>query len=400
MKIKSVKSLEVLDSRGKPTILTTVFLEDGSTGTAMVPSGASTGTLEAHELNDNNLRRYNGFGKLKAVKNSNTRIAEALVDQNSLDQEKIDQRLIEIDGTPNKSSLGANSILAASLSVAKASASSMNTPLYEYINMTFNRMFSEKVQMSLPRPMLNIFNGGSHANNSIDIQEFMIIPSKNNDFNKGLSTTVGDEGGFAPDLKTNEEVIEHIIEAIEKSGYRFGEDIFLALDCAATEFFKSDKYVLEGEGKNLSTFEMIDYLEDLAKRFEIISIEDPLNENDWDGWAKITKQLKNTQVVGDDIFVTQEKLLQKGIESGAGNAILIKLNQVGTLSETLSCINLAKREGFETIVSHRSGETEDTFISDLSVGIDAKQIKTGAPARSERTAKYNRLLVIGNEIYP
>ena len=419
MKIKSVKSLEVLDSRGKPTILTTVFLEDGSTGTAMVPSGASTGTLEAHELNDNNLRRYNGFGKLKAVKNSNTRIAEALIDQDSLDQEKIDQRLIEIDGTPNKSSLGANSILAASLSVAKASASSMNTPLYEYINMTFNRMFSEKVQMSLPRPMLNIFNGGSHANNSIDIQEFMIIPSENNDFheglrmssevymklkdilsNKGLSTTVGDEGGFAPNLKTNEEVIEHIIEAIEKSGYRFGEDIFLALDCAATEFFKSDKYVLDGEGKNLSTFEMIDYLEDLAKRFEIISIEDPLNENDWDGWAKITKQLKNTQVVGDDIFVTQEKLLQKGIESGAGNAILIKLNQVGTLSETLSCINLAKREGFGTIVSHRSGETEDTFISDLSVGIDAKQIKTGAPARSDRTAKYNRLLVIGNEIYP
>ncbi len=419
MKIKSIKSLEVLDSRGKPTVMTTVYLEDGSKGSAMVPSGASTGSLEAFELNDNEPERYCGSGKIKSVENSNKKIFEGLAGLDASDQNLIDTTMIEIDGTKNKNNLGANSILAASLACARASASSANIPLYEYLNITFNKMFSTKAQMSMPRPMLNIFNGGSHANNTIDIQEFMILPSKNTDFKEGLrisaeiymnlkkilsqkgfSTTVGDEGGFAPNLKSNDEVINFIIEAIEKSGYKFCEDVFLGLDCAATEFFNEGKYSLDGEDRRLTTDEMIDYLKNIVAKYQIISLEDPLEENDWAGWTKLTKQCGEIQIVGDDIFVTQRKLLQKGIEERAGNAILIKLNQIGTLTETLSCIQLAKQRKFGTIISHRSGETEDTFISDLAVATDAKQIKTGAPARSDRTAKYNRLLVINDELYP
>ena len=419
MKIKSVRSLEVLDSRGKPTIMTSVYLEDGSKGTAMVPSGASTGSLEAYELNDNQPERYLGSGKLKAVENSNKKIFEGLAGLDASDQKLIDETMIEIDGTENKNNLGANTILAASIATARASASSANIPLYEYLNITFNKMFSTKVHMSMPRPMLNIFNGGSHANNTIDIQEFMILPSKNIPFKKGLrmstevymnlkillsqkalSTTVGDEGGFAPNLKTNDEVINFIIEAVDKSGYKFCEDIFLGLDCASTEFFHDGNYSLEGEGKSLKPDEMIDYLKNLVTKYQIVSLEDPLEENDWAGWAKLTKECGGLQIVGDDIYVTQRKLLQRGIDERAGNAILIKLNQIGTLTETLLCIELAKQHNFGTIISHRSGETEDTFISDLAVATDAKQIKTGAPARSDRTAKYNRLLVINDELYP
>ena len=418
MKIKSIKAIEVLDSRGRPTVYAFVNLKDGSKGEAYVPSGASTGSLEAHELRDSD-NRFCGLGVMQSVENINNIIQPSLINKDASDQEKIDKLMCELDATKNKSKLGANSILAVSLAVSRSAANSLNIPLYEYLNILYKKRFNREVQMSLPRPMLNIFNGGGHANNTIDIQEFMILPDVKFEFSeglrlstevymnlkkilseKGLSTTVGDEGGFAPNLRTNEEVIEHIIQAVEVSGMRYGEDIHLGLDCAATEFFQDGTYVLKGENKQLSSLEMIDYLKDLINKFQIISVEDPLDENDWDSWAKITAECPNTQIVGDDIFVTQSKLLDRGIKENAGNAILVKLNQVGSLSETMEAINLAQNNNFSTVISHRSGETEDSFISDLSVAVNAKQIKTGAPARSDRTAKYNRLLIINSELYP
>jgi len=418
MKIKSIKALEVLDSRGRPTIYTSVNLDDGSFGEAFVPSGASTGSLEAYELRDGD-GRFNGLGVRRSVKNITEIIQPNLISHNASDQKDIDNLMLELDGTHNKKKLGANSILAVSLAVSRAAANSLNIPLYEYLNILFKQTFSKNIQMSMPRPMLNIFNGGGHANNTIDIQEFMILPDTKFEFseglrlssevymnlkkilsNKGLSTTVGDEGGFAPNLNSNEEVIQNIIQSVEDTGLRFGEDIHLGLDCAATEFYEDDMYLLKGEKKQLTSNEMVDYMKNLIEKFGIISVEDPLDENDWSSWSEITSRCSGTQIVGDDIFVTQSDLLRKGIEEKAGNAILIKLNQVGSLSETLEAINLAKENNFGTVISHRSGETEDSFISDLSVAVDAKQIKTGAPARSDRTAKYNRLLIINSELYP
>lgn len=418
MKIKSIKALEVLDSRGRPTIYTSVNLDDGSFGEAFVPSGASTGSLEAYELRDGD-GRFNGLGVRRSVKNITEIIQPNLISHNASDQKDIDNLMLELDGTHNKKKLGANSILAVSLAVSRAAANSLNIPLYEYLNILFKQTFSKNIQMSMPRPMLNIFNGGGHANNTIDIQEFMILPDTKFEFseglrlssevymnlkkilsNKGLSTTVGDEGGFAPNLNSNEEVIQNIIQSVEDTGLRFGEDIHLGLDCAATEFYEDDLYLLKGEKKQLTSNEMVDYMKNLIEKFGIISVEDPLDENDWSSWSEITSRCSGAQIVGDDIFVTQSDLLRKGIEEKAGNAILIKLNQVGSLSETLEAINLAKENNFGTVISHRSGETEDSFISDLSVAVDAKQIKTGAPARSDRTAKYNRLLIINSELYP
>ena len=327
--------------------------------------------------------------------------------------------MIDVDGTANKSNLGANAILAVSLATARAAANSLNIPLYEYMNIAFKSSYEENCGMSLPKPMLNIFNGGAHANNSIDIQEFMIMPSDNFSFNEGLAksteiymhlkknlakkgfaTTVGDEGGFAPNFDSNEQVIEEVVAAVESAGLEYGKDIFLALDCASTELYKNGTYEISGENKILTKSEMVEYINDLVSKYDIKSVEDPFDEQDWESWKSLTALNPNVQIVGDDIFVTQKDLLKKGIEEKAGNSILIKLNQVGTLSETFETIALAKANGFGTIISHRSGETEDTFIADLSVAVDARQIKTGAPARSDRTAKYNRLLIIEDELYP
>ena len=418
MKIKQIDALEVLDSRGKPTIRTTVYLEDGSRGAAIVPSGASAGSFEAHELRDGDNSRYFGFGTLKAVEQVKG-LSNHLIGIESDDQNKIDTLLIDIDGTENKEKIGANSILSISLACARASTNSLNIPLYEYINILFNNLVSKENKFSMPRPMLNILNGGVHANNNIDIQEFMIIPSNKFSFKEGLrkaaevymhlknnldqnklSTTVGDEGGFAPNFESNEIVIEEIIKSIEETGMEYGEDISLGLDCASSELYKDKIYHLEGEGNKFSSDEMIDYLMDLVNKYQIISIEDPLDESDWSAWKKLSEKTNNLQIVGDDIFVTNKELLEKGIAEKVANSILIKPNQIGTLTETFQAIDLAKSNDYGTIISHRSGETEDTFISDLAVGVDAKQIKSGAPARSDRTAKYNRLLIIENELYP
>ena len=417
MKIKKIDSLEVLDSRGRPTVYSNIHLECGAKGSAMVPSGASTGSLEAHELRDGD-NRYLGLGTKKAAA-SIKELNDHLVGQRAEDQRSIDEIMIDIDGTSNKSNLGANAILAVSLATARAAANSLNIPLYEYMNIAFKSSYEENCGMSLPKPMLNIFNGGAHANNSIDIQEFMIMPSDNFSFNEGLTksteiymhlkknlakkgfaTTVGDEGGFAPNLDSNEQVIEEVVAAVESAGLEYGKDIFLALDCASTELYKNGKYEISGEKKILTKPEMVEYINDLVSKYDIKSVEDPFDEQDWESWKSLTALNPNVQIVGDDIFVTQKDLLKKGIEEKAGNSILIKLNQVGTLSETFETIALAKANGFGTIISHRSGETEDTFIADLSVAVDARQIKTGAPARSDRTAKYNRLLIIEDELYP
>ena len=417
MKIKKIDSLEVLDSRGRPTVYSNIHLECGAKGSAMVPSGASTGSLEAHELRDGD-NRYLGLGTKKAAA-SIKELNDHLVGQRAEDQRSIDEIMIDIDGTANKSNLGANSILAISLATARAAANSLNIPLYEYMNIAFKSSYEENCGMSLPKPMLNIFNGGAHANNSIDIQEFMIMPSDNFSFNEGLAksteiymhlkknlakkgfaTTVGDEGGFAPNLDSNEQVIEEVVAAVESAGLEYGKDIFLALDCASTELYKNGKYEISGEKKILTKPEMVEYINDLVSKYDIKSVEDPFDEQDWESWKGLTALNPNVQIVGDDIFVTQKDLLKKGIDEKAGNSILIKLNQVGTLSETFETIALAKANGFGTIISHRSGETEDTFIADLSVAVDARQIKTGAPARSDRTAKYNRLLIIEDELYP
>ena len=418
MKIKQIDALEVLDSRGKPTIRTTVYLEDGSRGAAIVPSGASAGSFEAHELRDGDNSRYFGFGTLNAVEQVKG-LSNHLIGIESDDQNKIDTLLIDIDGTENKEKIGANSILSISLACARASTNSLNISLYEYINILFNNLASKENKFSMPRPMLNILNGGVHANNNIDIQEFMIIPSNKFSFKEGLrkaaevymhlknnldqnklSTTVGDEGGFAPNFESNEIVIEEIIKSIEETGMEYGEDISLGLDCASSELYKDKIYYLEGEGNKFSSDEMIHYLMDLVNKYQIISIEDPLDESDWNAWKKLSEKTNNLQIVGDDIFVTNKELLEKGIAEKVANSILIKPNQIGTLTETLQAIDLAKSNDYGTIISHRSGETEDTFISDLAVGVDARQIKSGAPARSDRTAKYNRLLIIENELYP
>ena len=418
MKIAKITSFEVLDSRGRPTLCTKVILEDGSVGTAFVPSGASTGKLEAHELRDKDNSRYQGLGTIQAASNAES-VLKSLSDISPEDQQAIDERLIELDGTKNKSKLGANAILSISLACARAAANSLNTPLYEYLNIVYRNISGHKSSMSIPVPMLNIMNGGCHANNDVDIQEFMIIPSSKYPFKEGLmksvevymnlkkhlsdkghSISVGDEGGFAPNLGRSEEVLETIITSIEEIGLVYLDDISIALDCAASELYQDNFYHLAGEGKKLSSDQMVEYITELSKKYEIKSIEDPFDEGDWDSWKKFTKLNDNLQVVGDDIFVTQEEILKKGIDENAANSILVKLNQVGTLSETMRTISLAKENNFGTVISHRSGETEDTFISDLAVAVDAKQIKTGAPARADRTAKYNRLLIIEDELYP
>ncbi|MBT9832200.1 phosphopyruvate hydratase [Clostridium baratii] len=408
--IVDILAREILDSRSFPTVEVEVYLEDGTVGRAAVPSGASTGVFEAVELRDGDKDRFNGKGVLNAVKNVNEIIADELIGLNALDQVFIDKTLIELDGTKNKGKLGANAILGVSLAVARAAAEYLGLPLYQYVGGV-----NAKV---LPVPMMNIINGGEHADNSVDLQEFMIMPVGASTFGdalrmcsdvyhalkkllneKGYSTGVGDEGGFAPDLKSNEEAIEVIIEAVKKAGLEPGKDIFIALDPASSEFFEDGKYVLKHEGKTLSPKEMVDFYENLVNKYPIISIEDGMAEEDYEGWKIITERLgKRIQLVGDDLFVTNTERLKMGIEMGIANSILIKLNQIGTLTETLNAIEMANRAGYTAVISHRSGETEDTTISDLVVAVNAGQIKTGAPARSERVAKYNQLLRIAEEL--
>ena len=408
--IVDVNAREILDSRGNPTVEVDVTLEDGSFGRAAVPSGASTGAYEAVELRDGEADRFLGKGVMKAVTNVNTIIAPALLDSNALDQVAIDGLMLELDGTPNKSKLGANAILGVSLAVAKAAANYVGLPLYRYIGGVNAK--------ELPVPMMNILNGGKHADNNVDIQEFMILPAGASSFTealrmgaevfhnlksvlkkKGYNTAVGDEGGFAPNLSSNEEALEVIVEAIQKAGYKPGEDVFLGLDVAATELFKEGKYVLAGEGKTMISEQMIEFYNKLIGKYPVISIEDGLAEDDWDGWKKMTQALgKKIQIVGDDLFVTNTERVSKGIELGVANSVLIKVNQIGTLTETLNTIEMAKRAGYTAVVSHRSGETEDATIADIVVGVNAGQIKTGAPSRTDRVAKYNQLLRIEEEL--
>ncbi len=408
--IVDVVARQILDSRCFPTVEVEVYLEDGTVGRAAVPSGASTGMYEAVELRDGDKSQYLGKSVLKAVQNVNDTIAEELIGCNVYDQPYIDKLLIELDGTPNKAKLGANAILGVSLAVANAAAKSLDLPLYQYVGGV-----NAKV---LPVPMMNIINGGSHADNSVDLQEFMVMPVGAKTFSdalqmcaevyhtlkktlhdKGYSTAIGDEGGFAPDLKSNEEAIEVIIEAITAAGYKAGEDMFIAIDAASSEYYKDGKYVLEHEGKTLTAAEMVDFLEEWVNKYPIISIEDGMAEEDWEGWKLLTERLgKKVQLVGDDLFVTNTERLERGIDLGVGNSILIKLNQIGTLTETLNAIEMANRAGYTAVISHRSGETEDTTIADLVVAVNAGQIKTGAPARSERVAKYNQLIRIEEEL--
>jgi enolase len=409
--IVEIKAREILDSRGNPTIEVDVYLESGAMGRAAVPSGASTGENEAIELRDKDETRYLGKGVLKAVENVNNIIADELEGWDALDQVGIDRFLIQLDGTPNKSRLGANAILGVSLAVAKAAANHLGLPLYRYIGGV-----NAKV---LPVPLMNILNGGKHADNNVDIQEFMIVPVNVPSFSealrmgvevfhslksvlksKGYNTAVGDEGGFAPNLKSNIEAIEVILEAIEKSGYKPGKDVFLALDPAASEFYEDGKYIFFKSDKSEKTPEqMVKFYEELVKQYPIISIEDGMSEHDWEGWRMLTEALgEKIQLVGDDIFVTNIEIFSKGIEKGIANSILIKLNQIGTLTETLDCIELAKRNGYTAVISHRSGETEDTTIADLVVGTNAGQIKTGSASRTDRVAKYNQLLRIEEEL--
>ena len=408
--IVDIIAREILDSRGNPTVEADVVLESGATGRAAVPSGASTGSREAIELRDGDPKRYFGKGVLKAVEYVNTEIAEALLGLDGEEQTRIDHILCELDGTENKSRLGANAMLAVSCAVAKASAEDAGLPLYRY--------FGGAGPMSLPVPLMNVINGGAHANNSVDLQEFMIVPVGAPSFkealrwgaevfhtlkiiigNKGWPTQVGDEGGFAPDLKSNEEALTLLMQAIETAGYKPGEQIALALDCAASEFYKDGKYVLEGEGRSLSSAELTDLWADWAARYPIISIEDGMAEGDWAGWKLLTSKLgKKVQLVGDDIFVTNPKIFREGIKQGIANSILIKINQIGTLSETFAAIEMAKRAAYSNVISHRSGETEDSLIADLAVGTNAGQIKTGSLSRSDRTAKYNQLLRIEEDL--
>lgn len=402
---------EILDSRGNPTVEVEVFLEDGTIGHAAVPSGASTGAFEACELRDGDKARYGGKGVLKAVENVNSIIGPAIQGFDATEQAAIDKLMISLDGTDNKSKLGANAILGVSMAVARAAAKSLDLPLYQYLG-----GFNAK---ELPVPMMNILNGGAHADNNVDIQEFMIMPVGAEFFTealrscaevyhtlktvlkgKGLSTGVGDEGGFAPNLESNEEALEVICEAIKAAGYEPGKDFKLAIDAASSEFYKDGKYDLAGEGKIKTAEEMVDFYEYLVGKYPIVSIEDGLAEEDWDGWKVLTDRLgKKVQLVGDDLFVTNSKRLAKGIDMGVANSILVKVNQIGTLTEAFEAMELAKRSGYTCVVSHRSGETEDAIIADIAVAVNAGQIKTGAPARSERVAKYNQLLRIEENLY-
>ena len=408
--IVDIIAREILDSRGNPTVEADVLLESGVMGRAAVPSGASTGSREAIELRDGDGSRYLGTGVMRAVENVNTEISEALIGLDAQDQAFIDKTLIDLDGTDNKGRLGANALLAVSMAVAKAAAEESGLPLYRY--------FGGAGQMSLPVPMMNIINGGEHANNSLDIQEFMIIPVGVDSFREALrcgaeifhalkklldkaghSTAVGDEGGFAPNLGSHAEALEIITQAIQNAGYVPGKDVLLALDCAASEFYKDGKYHLSGENLQLSSAQFVDYLATLVDKFPIVSIEDGMAEGDWDGWKLLTDRLgKKVQIVGDDLFVTNTKILKEGIQKGIANSILIKINQIGTLSETFAAIEMAKRAGYTAVISHRSGETEDSTISDIAVGLNAGQIKTGSLSRSDRIAKYNQLLRIEEDL--
>jgi enolase len=409
-KIKSIYAREVIDSRGNPTVEADVLIDSGVMGRAAVPSGASTGSLEAVELRDGDAKRYLGKGVRQAVSNVNTEIQSALVGMDCFAQEAIDVRMIELDGTKNKGRLGANALLSVSLAVAKAAAAEKQTPLYRYLHSgdTF----------ILPVPMMNIINGGEHADNSVDMQEFMIVPTgascisdairygaevfhalKSVLHKKGLNTAVGDEGGFAPDLKSNIEAVEAILQAIEIAGFKVGADIHLGLDVASTEFYKNGKYELQSEGKSFDSNQFVDYLVDWVNQYPIITIEDGVAEDDWEGWKLLTEKIGNkVQLVGDDLFVTNTEILQKGIELGVANSILIKVNQIGTLSETLAAIKMAHAANYTAVVSHRSGETEDVTIADLAVATNAGQIKTGSLSRSDRVAKYNQLIRIEEEL--
>ncbi len=408
--IESIFAREVIDSRGNPTVEADVILQDGSRGSACAPSGASTGSREALELRDKDPGRYGGKGVLTAVNNVNLNIRDALVGGSVIEQAVLDQRMLDLDGTDNKSNLGANAILAVSLAISKAAANHLGIPLYSHIS----NLSGNKGNLTLPVPMMNIINGGEHADNNIDIQEFMIQPTGASSFTEALrygaevfhalksvlkkdrfNTAVGDEGGFAPDLPSNSAALDAIMEAIEAVGLAPGKDIHLALDCAASEFYQDGKYKLEGEGKIFDHAQFADYLESLTNAYPILSIEDGMDESDWEGWAKLSAQIGDTvQLVGDDLFVTNTDILAKGISEKIANSILIKFNQIGTLTETLSAINMAREAGYTSVISHRSGETEDTTIADLAVGTSAGQIKTGSLCRSDRVAKYNRLLRI------
>jgi enolase len=413
-KIVDIKAREILDSRGNPTIEADVVLDSGAFGSATAPSGASTGSREALELRDGDKSRYMGKGVLKAVGNVNSEIRDLLLGREGCDQRALDNAMIELDGTESKSRLGANAILAVSLAAAKAAAVEQKKPLYEYIS----DMQDDDQAYSLPVPMMNIINGGEHADNNVDIQEFMIQPVGSPTIaeaircgaevfhalksvlkKRGLNTAVGDEGGFAPDLPSNEAALEAIVEAISLTGYKLGDDITLALDCAASEFYHDGKYVLAGEGRSLSSEQFVDYLAELCNRYPIISIEDGQHEGDWAGWKILTDRLgKKIQLVGDDLFVTNTKILKRGIDEGIANSILIKFNQIGSLSETLDAIKMARDAGYTAVISHRSGETADTTIADLAVATSAGQIKTGSLCRSDRVAKYNRLIRIEEEL--
>ena len=408
--IVDVVAREILDSRGNPTVEADVLIESGVMGRAAVPSGASTGSREALELRDKDATRFGGKGVLQAVENINTEISEAIMGLDATDQSFIDRTLIELDGSENKGRLGANALLAVSMAVAKAAAEESGLPLYRY--------FGGSGAMQMPVPMMNVINGGAHANNSLDMQEFMIVPVGAPSFrdalrcgaevfqslkklleSKGLSTTVGDEGGFAPSLPNHEAAIQFILEAIDKAGYQPGADVVLALDCASSEFFRDGRYILEGEGMELSPGEFADFLATWADKYPIISIEDGMAESDWEGWRGLTERLgRRVQLVGDDLFVTNTKILREGIQLGIANSILIKVNQIGTLTETFAAIEMAKRAGYTAVISHRSGETEDTTIADIAVGTNALQIKTGSLSRSDRVAKYNQLLRIEEDL--
>jgi enolase len=408
--IVDIIAREIMDSRGNPTVEVDVLLESGVIGRAAVPSGASTGAKEAVELRDGDKSRYLGKGVLNAIENVNTEITEAIIGLDAEEQSFIDKTLIELDGTENKDRLGANAILGVSMACARAAAEESGLPLYRYLG--------GSAFMQLPTPMMNIINGGAHADNSVDIQEFMIVPAGLPTFRealragaevfhalkktlhaKGLATTVGDEGGFAPNLPSNESALQLIMESIEAAGYEPGKDIYLGLDCASTEFHKDGKYHLASEGAALTSAEFCDYLATLAGKYPIITIEDGMDEFDWEGWDLLTQRLgKNTQLVGDDLFVTNPKILREGIQKGVANSVLIKVNQIGTLTETFQTIEMAKRANYTAVVSHRSGETEDTTIADISVATNALQIKTGSLCRSERIAKYNQLLRIEEEL--
>ena len=409
-KIANIKGREVLDSRGNPTVEADVILEDGTIGSACAPSGASTGSREALELRDKDTSRYLGKGVLKAVEAVNAKIRDALIGKDAADQRALDNIMLELDGTENKANLGANAILAVSLAAAKAAAASLGKPLYAHIA----DLNGTSGKYSMPVPMMNILNGGEHADNNVDIQEFMVQPVAAKSFaealrigaeifhalkkvlnSKGLNTAVGDEGGFAPDLPSNEGALAVIQEAVEKAGYKLGTDVTLALDCASSEFYKDGQYQLSGEGKSFDSAGFADYLAGLCERYPIVSIEDGMDESDWDGWKVLTEKLGDkVQLVGDDLFVTNTKILKQGIDKSIGNSILIKFNQIGSLSETLDAIKMAQDAGYTVVISHRSGETEDTTIADLAVATCAGQIKTGSLCRSDRVAKYNQLLRI------